>query len=118
MAVRDRDYLDEGRDESDIRAPKKPRDMATERPTAENEIDIPGWSGFPESERETRENGGRGDYEEWVDYEAGELEGPGEFKSRPSLPNEGSDNRVMVGNEETSVDKVLRIQKNRLGDGS
>ena len=118
MAVRDRDYLDEGRDESDIRAPKKPRDMATERPTAENEIDVPGWSGFPEGERATSENGGRGDSEEWVDYEAGELEGPGEFRARSSLPNEGEDDLVMVGNEKSSVDKVLRIQKNRLGDGS
>jgi hypothetical protein len=111
-------YTGRSRDESDTRAPKRPRDMDESKATAENEIDVPGWSGFPESERATSENGGGGDYEEWVDYEAGELEGPGEFKSRPSLPNERSDNRVMVGNEETSVDKVLRIQKNRLGDGS
>ena len=112
-------YTGRSRDESDTRAPKRPRDMDESKPTAENEIDVPGWSGFPESERATSENGGRGDYREWVDYEAGEVEGPGrEFSSRPSLPNERSDNRVMVGNEETSVDKVLRIQKNRLGDGS
>ena len=111
-------YTGRSRDESDTRAPKRPRDMDESKPTAENEIDIPGWSGFPESERATAENGGRGDYEEWVDYEAGELEGPGEFRARSSLPNEGEDDLVMVGNEKTSVGAVLGKQKNRLGDGS
>jgi hypothetical protein len=53
-----------------------------------------------------------------VDYEAGELEGPGEFRARSSLPNEGEDDLVMVGNEKSSVGAVLGKQKNRLGDGS
>jgi len=110
-------YTGRSRDESDTRAPKRPRDMDESKPTAENEIDIPGWSGFPESERATAENGGRGDYEEWVDYEAGELEGPAGFTKRASLPG-ADDDLVMVGNEKSSVGAVLGKQKNRLGDGS